>query len=979
MDVLSGRALSLSKLSAESASALPDSTSRPRVSTGDSFGDLVDREGHDEVWSILAVNKFDSDRKRMSILLRSPQELGGLPILFCKGADSSMLESGVCCSVPVLQESEGTGTHLTMGRPSVVTAGDRDVSALTTVSEKSESEAAENVDDDGWELAQMLGLQAHLGDFASEGLRTLVLGMRVLSESECEEWLKVYQEASVSLKDRDEMLTQAALKIEKNLHIVGATAIEDKLQKEVPETIATLGQAGIKLWVLTGDKRETAVEIGYSTHVLTPKMHLTQVADNGKLQVRTLMAMEFIRLVKMGKLPTYQKAAVDINSLSSKDRFRAFMFQLAKLRRSFSRSLLTCWASLLALFGMKGRSEKCKSSVRASEHAEKHILKDIERRRLVRQRAEKLIKAWLATDEGKAQSRRTGSRARKGDDNVEDDDDLSLVSEETPLVFNRASSAKTLLQGMRSSGGLSQSDVRKLSIAHLTAQQHGDGGGDDEPIVDEDTLSLDSFFPGGTDLKGDFDKRKRTLLERLFAVDKQVRKGQLGKHVKAGRLEAIAEDEPSSSQRSFPQAKSDGPRALVIEGAALKHMLGDPLLEEILFAVADQCQAVIACRASPKQKALLVNLVRHNVKPEPITLAIGDGANDVGMIQEAHVGIGISGKEGKQAVNASDFAIAQFRFLEELVLIHGRWDFFRLSTVVLFSFYKNAVMAGILITFTSRTLYSGTPLYDEWLIASLNFVAGMPIIILGLFDRCLSKSYVRAHPEVYKATRENELITVRTFLRWIILVVVHVSSLYFLTVPQQSFGGGITSAFIGLMRNEDLQRPGDGEGGDLKSVGTVTFTCMVFLLAYKVLYESRSLVHGRWPAFSCNKADTEGFMSRIAYTWIGIVLLSLGFYFVGVSFYQVIGRWSASQFSGFVDVFSHVLGTRSMSWILIAFVPISAMAIDVSGKVFSNMFYPTQTQIHLELESKSKIDARRRRRRQRRQDRRAQRGSDSNV
>jgi magnesium-transporting ATPase (P-type) len=373
-----------------------------------------------------------------------------------------------------------------------------------------------------------------------------------------------------------------------------------------------------------------------------------------------------------------------------------------------------------------------------------------------------------------------------------------------------------------------------LSIAHLTAQQAGES---ETPVVDEDTLSLDSFFPGNReDLQGHFDKRKRTLLERMFAIDREVRKGQLKKHMTRESLEAINESAGGAvSTKSFTPMSSEGPRALVIEGAALKHLLGDPELEEVLFAVASNCEAVIACRVSPKQKAELVNLVRQKVKPEPITLAIGDGANDVGMIQEAHVGIGISGKEGKQAVNASDFSIAQFRFLEDLVLIHGRWNFFRTSTVVLFSFYKNAIMAGILIVFTSRSSFSGTPLFDEWLIAMLNFVCAAPIIMTGLFDRCLSKEYVRRHPEVFKATRQNELITTRTLFRWIFMVLVHVSTLYFLTVPQQSFGGGgMTSAFEGLMRNENSDSPGDGEGGDLKSVGTVTYTCMVILLAYKV-------------------------------------------------------------------------------------------------------------------------------------------------
>lgn len=116
----------------------------------------------------------------------------------------------------------------------------------------------------------------------------------------------------------------------------------------------------------------------------------------------------------------------------------------------------------------------------------------------------------------------------------------------------------------------------------------------------------------------------------------------------------------------------------------------------------------------------------------------------------------------------------------------------------------------------------------------LNFVAAVPIVVLGTFDRCLSKEYVRANPEVYRATRENELMNIRTLMRWILLTLLHVYLLYTLTVPQQSYGGGITPGFNGLNRNGVPDAPGDAEGGDLKSVGTVTFTCMIILFAYKV-------------------------------------------------------------------------------------------------------------------------------------------------
>jgi hypothetical protein len=402
-----------------------------------------------------------------------------------------------------------------------------------------------------------------------------------------------------------------------------------------------------------------------------------------------------------------------------------------------------------------------------------------------------------------------------------------------------------ILEQRRSEGKLTQSELRTLSLAQLTVQQAADSF----PLVDEDTLSLRSFMPDDRN-DTDFDRKKRTLLERVFAVDKDVRHGRLRKHARPEALQSTEEEDVGGRESGVAHDLSR-PRALVIEGAALAHLLGDSELEELLFAVASCSDSVIACRVSPKQKALLVNLVRTYVSPEPMTLAIGDGANDVGMIQAAHVGIGISGKEGQQAVNASDFSIAQFRFLEELLLIHGRWSFFRESTVVLFSFYKNAVLAGCLIIFSAPTLYSGTPLFDEWLIASLNFIAGFPIMFLGFFDQCLSKEYVRNHPEVYGPCRRNELITGRTLSRWIILVCVHVLVLYYLTVPPQVYGGGITSAFSGLMSNEDWDIPGNGEGGDLKSVGTVSFTCVIILLAYKVGLRQQRTRIAKWQGLTC--------------------------------------------------------------------------------------------------------------------------------
>jgi phospholipid-translocating ATPase len=119
--------------------------------------------------------------------------------------------------------------------------------------------------------------------------------------------------------------------------------------------------------------------------------------------------------------------------------------------------------------------------------------------------------------------------------------------------------------------------------------------------------------------------------------------------------------------------------ALIIDGKSLAYALDDDI-KHIFLELAVSCASVICCRSSPKQKALVTRLVKSgNGKT---TLAIGDGANDVGMLQEADIGVGISGVEGMQAVMSSDIAIAQFRYLERLLLVHGHWCYRRISTMV---------------------------------------------------------------------------------------------------------------------------------------------------------------------------------------------------------------------------------------------------------------------------------------------------------
>lgn len=824
-----------------------------------------------------------------------------------------------------------------------------------------------------------MGVQSHLGEFASEGLRTLVLGIRLLSEEDCKMFLEMYDSAASSIDDREKKLKDVANAMESNLHIVGATAIEDKLQRGVPETISNLAKAGIKLWVLTGDKRETAVEIGYSTKVLTPNMNLFVLKDEPVEKIRTKLCMEFVRLIKRGKLPQYSKAAFDNDNRDSNDlSFKATVkkilnnvfFAMKAFWQVYIRPIVTCGCKQSPL---EDSSNLTTEEIITMENPKK-------RREAVRKKALDILKAYLVSEDGLQERRRTGRLPTAEGDlvelevgiegNVIDEPDVAADESGVPTVFNRSSMAKAQIRRSLEQGRLSETHARSANIMQSTATSYIDNTHLDSvswkspPIVNEDELSLVSFAAKDDADFRHFDRSKRTILEKLFASDEDVRGGLLHKHLK-GNGQAMEEMVNLPPEGSSNLRSNVGPRALIVEGHALLKLLNskngnaDPVMEEILFSVASKCQAVIACRVSPAQKAELVKLVRNFVRPEPVTLAIGDGANDVGMIQEAHVGVGISGLEGQQAVNSSDFAIAQFRYLEELLLVHGRWNFIRLSKVVLFSFYKNAVLVSLLVIYSTRTLYSGTILFDQWMYAMFNFVATIPIIFTAIFDRDLERHYVKAHPEVYASGPRNEDLCTRAVLRWAFLTFVHGFMIYFMCVPALVGSAGQTSAFHGLMYGRNIV--GDGEGGDLKVTGCVVFTVLVFHLAYKVLFETKSIVLGVFPpCVRCdpkrkNLPSTETYASRASWTFIGISVGSIFFFISFLYVYQEIARQVDDySFISFAGTATHTLNTRSLSWLLIFMVPLATVGFDVALKLFSNMYYPLQSQIHMEVASLEK-------------------------
>lgn len=196
-----------------------------------------------------------------------------------------------------------------------------------------------------------------------------------------------------------------------------------------------------------------------------------------------------------------------------------------------------------------------------------------------------------------------------------------------------------------------------------------------------------------------------------------------------------------------------------------------PTYVQQFLQVATAARSVVVARARPDQKAAVVRLVRRYV-PGSRTLAIGDGANDQDMIQEAHVGVGIRGREGVQAANASDYALSEFRLLGRLLLVHGQFNYARLSSLILYTLYKNIMFLACQLAFQAWCGWSGQKLNVEVLTQLLNLVLlQLPILIIAARDMVIPEVLTEWFPETYAAGRDGVRLNVRVFMGWALVAI----------------------------------------------------------------------------------------------------------------------------------------------------------------------------------------------------------------
>lgn len=224
---------------------------------------------------------------------------------------------------------------------------------------------------------------------------------------------------------------------------------------------------------------------------------------------------------------------------------------------------------------------------------------------------------------------------------------------------------------------------------------------------------------------------------------------------------------------------SDQDLSLIINGETLEVILNSKELSRIFFYISVAARSVICCRVSPKQKAKVVRLAKQN--GHWITLSIGDGANDVPMIMEAHIGIGIQGKEGTQAVRSADYNIGQFRYLEKLLLVYGRNGYMKITKFICYYFYKNIVLVFTELFFAFFNGYSGQIYFAEYLGTMYNaFFTSWPCLFTFALEREHDLETCKKFPILYQAGTKNYYFNFKVFWSYIIYAIIHSTLAFYL-------------------------------------------------------------------------------------------------------------------------------------------------------------------------------------------------------
>ncbi|KAF9784605.1 aminophospholipid-transporting P-type ATPase [Thelephora terrestris] len=251
-------------------------------------------------------------------------------------------------------------------------------------------------------------------------------------------------------------------------------------------------------------------------------------------------------------------------------------------------------------------------------------------------------------------------------------------------------------------------------------------------------------------------------------------------------------------QLEFLQSKLDC--CLVIDGESLQLCLNSFTNEFI--EIATKLSAVVACRCSPTQKADVARLIRKHTKKR--VCCIGDGGNDVSMIQAADVGVGIVGKEGKQASLAADFSVIQFSHLTKLLLWHGRNSYRRSAKLAQFVIHRGLIISVMQAVFSAIFYFAPIALYQGWLMAGYATVYTMAPVFSLVLDKDVNEDLALLYPELYKDLTKGRVLSYKTFFTWLEISLYQGSAIMIMSLIlfENEFLNIVSISFTALILNE---------------------------------------------------------------------------------------------------------------------------------------------------------------------------------
>uniref|UniRef100_A0AAR2IUI8 Phospholipid-transporting ATPase n=1 Tax=Pygocentrus nattereri TaxID=42514 RepID=A0AAR2IUI8_PYGNA len=242
--------------------------------------------------------------------------------------------------------------------------------------------------------------------------------------------------------------------------------------------------------------------------------------------------------------------------------------------------------------------------------------------------------------------------------------------------------------------------------------------------------------------------------------------------------------------------------ALVISGDSLEVCL--KFYEYEFMELACQCPAVVCCRCAPTQKAQIVRLLQE--RTGKLTCAVGDGGNDVSMIQEADCGVGVEGKEGKQASLAADFSVTQFKHLGRLLMVHGRNSYKRSAALSQFVIHRSLCISTMQAVFSSVFYFASVPLYQGFLIIGYSTIYTMFPVFSLVLDKDVKSEVAMLYPELYKDLLKGRPLSFKTFLIWVLISIYQGSIIMYgaLLLFESEFVHIVAISFTSLILTELL-------------------------------------------------------------------------------------------------------------------------------------------------------------------------------